>query len=401
MQEIQSEQEIQPLQEIQSEQEIRSNNIQKLQSESYINSFHASNKITPYKMKFKYSIEENFLIINSSDRKWYGDLELEDGQYVINKSNNYNRYHFQVYLKDMINQISIDKIFKNIHSIKITSIIMARGDNADINSKPKADVVAPEKYLSKDIFQYPYLLLNIEEFSQNLYTTNKLTATSALATPVELPVSRHARSYVGLGAYFGAVKTFYPNVIGSLNTLNLHLMYSNGETYASNNPINIDNHNITKIEYTSSTATQSATMILTIDPPFLEELYRKDDIILIRNCRIQNSTADNSHVQSIESFLNRKIGHTILNDATLEVTSSATEHVNFSDTLVIASDIRVNQDGLGLYDYFENIGNDVINDTNSTFIGEMLNYSLQPTFNISINTMNRDNNGAIEIDYEL
>ena len=302
----------------------------------------------------------------------------------------------------MVSQLSIDNTFKNIHSVTIDSIILAKGDNADYNSRSKEDAATTGTiYTSKDVFQFPYLLLNIEEFSQNLFTTNKLTATSAFLTPNDEPNTSSARSYGSIYAYYGRTKVFYPNIIGSLHSLNVNIMYSNGETYAYNNPVNIDNHNITNLEYIPSTAIAAATIRMTIDPPFLKDLYRINDILLIKNCRIQNSTSDNSHVQSIESFLNRMVGHSIGETPTLITSSTGLEIDNFANTIIIDSDIRVNQNGLGLYDYFETIGSSVINDTESTFIGEMLNYCVQPTFNFTINTLTRDDNGEIEIDYEL
>ena len=46
-------------------------------------------------------INTNYLVINGSDRKWYGDIIQEGSTYKIQKNNNFNRYNFTVYLKDM------------------------------------------------------------------------------------------------------------------------------------------------------------------------------------------------------------------------------------------------------------------------------------------------------------
>ena len=271
---------------------------------------------------------------------------------------------------------------------------------------PYGPVYTSDTGIAVSILNEPYLLLNIDEFNQNIFTTNKLNVTSVFSTIKDsVPESTLARAYNSMYPYSGKTKTFYPNVLGSLNTLNFHLMYPNGKTYCSDTPINIDNHMITNISYIPSTTTESASFELILDPPFLKDLFRKDDILLIKNFRVLDSSASSTHVETFEMFFNRNEGHSIMKEPESKSGTTEIEKNNFADKLIIASDIRVNQGetgfqhGFGLYDYLKNISSSVL--SGSTVIGEVLNYNLQPTFNIIINTMSRDENGEIEIDYEL
>ena len=75
----------------------------------------------------------NTLVINSIDRRWYGNWEKDvNGNVYLENSEFTNRYDFAIKFgvgNEILNQPSISKSFKNITSIEVIDVIMSSHDN--------------------------------------------------------------------------------------------------------------------------------------------------------------------------------------------------------------------------------------------------------------------------------
>uniref|UniRef100_A0A6C0IXV0 Uncharacterized protein n=1 Tax=viral metagenome TaxID=1070528 RepID=A0A6C0IXV0_9ZZZZ len=137
-------------------------------------------------------------------------------------------------IKGSNNDISIDRRFKNIVSVKLKRLILPNFDEY-IMIDNKNDVSIGAKI-------EPYLFLDIEELNSNLIVTNKFKKNLFCKIHYDKEYN-YNESIIGTRApstrgwiYYkndDNDKTLFPNVLTELNNLNIRLLRPNGELYSS------------------------------------------------------------------------------------------------------------------------------------------------------------------------
>lgn len=241
---------------------------------------------------------EYTLVINASDRKWYGEWSHNsDGSSVLSPIPFPNRYNFPLKFDPSngeAGQVSIKRNFRNITQMQLVDVILSAHDNpiyigrygaetigagmvltepqnssnsngqhedeADrddvIEEVEVEELVTP--YLHMNLQNLPYLCFNIQEFSGSVYSTNS-TNSSSLARMIvakqylqsnNRKEERTMSGFVLLTPHNGADingMTFRPTPLASLDLLNLRIERPDGQLYGSENPWNLDHHLIQAI----------------------------------------------------------------------------------------------------------------------------------------------------------
>lgn len=265
-------------------------------------------------------IDTCLVVVNASDRKWYGNWTTDqDGNDILSASLNQNRYNFTIKFssdQDETNLIYIKESLKNIKTIEISDVILSTHDNPSligINKKDivienitKKDIVNPDtketeevvkkikthdhckvnKYIYYNIHMYPYLLINIKEYSGNLVTTNNRDRfTGRLVIGKNYVNNSFCRNNDIVQGYMlmkPLVSTnncsinFSPTPLPNLDKLTVSLNKPNGDLYASENAWNIDNLSIIGIDLCDD------CINICVYPPFHPSMYLCGDSINIK-----------------------------------------------------------------------------------------------------------------------
>lgn len=165
-------------------------------------------------------IQEKYLSINSTDR----DFESEPYRYQYTVSfagTNDNNMHTN---------------FRNIESIRVTSVIIP---NETIHTSNASSQIVN--------FEYPYLILKIEEFTDVYDGTNDIVrrAFCKLTFSDKYTINENGRGYIVLKPMQDEIKVFYPTPLASFSKLSMSLLRPNGTLYKKTS----DSIKVSKIEY--------------------------------------------------------------------------------------------------------------------------------------------------------
>lgn len=224
-----------------------------------------------------------YLSINSFDRNWQVD------QY---------RYQYVVNFQNKDNDIMLK--YRNIESLYVSKVIIPEEvipSNSIINKEKTA-------FNYEFSFSYPYLLLNIDEFSDVYDGTNQM-ARRAFAT---LVYHRHykapnGRGFIILKPIQKEKKIFYPNLLSSLPKLTLSLTRPDGELLNKS----ADNYKLFKIDYEAFNAQYIKVVT---DYYFDKNEFYVGDIVKFKDFNMIMSPMTQD-VRDLVQFINKDDGHEI------------------------------------------------------------------------------------------
>jgi hypothetical protein len=355
----------------------------------------------------KYIEKVNYIIVNSIDRDWFNTSET--------------RYNFKVNFRPNSSHTGagIQDIFRNITSVELVNALL-----------PQDNVLIPfdtRPYL--DILHFPYLLLQIPEFSDVFRGTNnnndrafsvlifdKQHDSSVLSSDFingtsdsmvnSSPKSQFYKEYRKTfykytPAYFEK-KNYYNQPLASLGHMTLKLATPAGEK------INVLNDVLTinDIQFTSAisglteanfeydlthsypndaNATTRKYVRIETTTNFSNKLFRLGDNIKIQGYSLTGNGTDNTR---FENFINRSEGHHILNTDISDLT--ATNNQGFTSNLYIAppGDLLDDLTGLDTTTYYDETNIDTDNYTSGD--AKLINSNLQTHFLFKINTREGD-----------
>lgn len=196
--------------------------------------------------------------------------------------------------------------FKDIYSLSVTNVsipteIFHKYVNANaINSLQVNDV---NNYNFN--FNFPYILCNIDEF-QDVYDGTDDTIRKAFCQLQydNLIKTPNGRGYIILKPVQNEIKFFHPNPLSSLPTLNLSLTKPNGE---------LINNSEDGLCILSISVYQNYYLKITTKHYFDKDSFYRGDFVRIKNFNLYqiNSTISKHNIETFNSFINRKEGHSI------------------------------------------------------------------------------------------
>lgn len=309
---------------------------------------------------------DKFLCINGFDRNWQ-----------VHK----HRFNFQVDFQ--FNENSIQQRYKNIKSIKVTRVIIPM----EIKEMRSLHNVPKTFYNHEFRFGYPYLMLNIDEFSDVYDGTNdKIRKSFCHLIFDKCYQSPNGRGYIVLNTMQGEKKIFHPTPLTSLSKLSISIVKPNGEIFNDSK----DEYKVFKVEYEANNS--KYLKIVTCKYFDKNEFYRGDNII-INDFALQNVTPTMSDmaIREFNAFINRKEGHEIVeigqpNDAGYFRTFYVLGPGAFDKTsgnFVIQPDLITN---LNIFN------NNFDFSCETTTNGAIINTSLQCTLSMKLQTVATDPN---------
>jgi len=358
-------------------------------------------------MQPKYIEKVNYIVINSIDRDWFNTNET--------------RYNFKVNFRPHSTHTGagIQDLFRNITSVELVNAIL-----------PQDNVLIPfdaRPYL--DILHFPYLLLQIPEFSDVFRGTNdnndrafsvlifdKQHDSSVLSsdfisgttdsivnsTPKTQFYKEYRKTFYKYTPAYFEKKNYYNQPLASLGYMTLKLATPAGEK------INVLNDVLTinDIKYTSAIsglsddnfeydlthsypndndASGRKYIRIETETSFSNKLFRLGDNIRIQGYNITGVGTDNT---KFINFINRNEGHYILNTDVSNLSVGGNQ--GFTSNLYIAppGDLLPNLSGLDTTTYYDETDLD-LNSYNSGD-AKLINGNLQTHFLFKINTREGD-----------
>tara|TARA_B100000497_G_C7675255_1_gene407863 strand:+ start:94 stop:2106 length:2013 start_codon:yes stop_codon:yes gene_type:complete len=352
------------------------------------------------------NIVNHEVIINASDRNWYGYWDKNgNGKYRLIRSGNYNRYNFVVKFspgdisneRDGSNSLNILRTFNNVKEIVLQTMNMAYFDNTYIYKNN-------EEYINSDFRSYPFVLVSIDELNNFTQTTSKkrFPYFSKLNTQTCVTVrDKNIRGYSTMIPAMQAKRDFYNNPLQQLDKMSISILKPDGNLYASENNYNLDNVLVSSLTFENSdngtvwidSAGKTDYIVLNLEPFINKSQYKIGDYILIRNLKCVVDLNDSNNLvydttktihKTLEEFINREEGHRIvklgaegdLPDFTNKIYIRADYMMDInSGTYVNSMMVKYAADG------YETSGSSV------NCMGELLNYSIQPTLTLDIKTI--------------
>ena len=245
---------------------------------------------------------------------------------------------------------------KNIESISIKSLILPK----------RLYYLGGANY--RDILDFNYLSISVEEISNCYYGTNSsLNKSIALMFPLSVVYKNEgAPNHVEFKDKGNLIKEFKPAPINCFDNLNFRINDSSG------NPLRFKN-DILSINSIDTDATNFVT--ITVNERFNGE-YRNGDLIKIKNF----STGDIID-KKFQDFINREEGHLIYMDNTFTNTT-------FDSTDVLPNQFKILAPGdysnSGIYE--KNSYVPVSTNFSNNITGKILNTNLQFTMFLKIET---------------
>jgi hypothetical protein len=236
--------------------------------------------IIPKNLKQK--IIEKYLSISSYDR----DIMLNPYRYIYN-------INFQNKSNDFQNR------YRNIDSLSVSKVIIP--DEIIQFSDP-----IKTTFNYEFTFNYPYLLLQINEFD-DIYdgTSNSVRKTFCKLVYHQSYKSQNGRGYIILKPSQKEKKYFYPAPLTALTKFSISILKPDGELFNKS----ADNYNILQITYNSSIPNY---ILITTNLYFDENEFYINDRIVINNYTITDDSANQTDVKSFNNFVNNLAGHEIL-----------------------------------------------------------------------------------------
>lgn len=356
----------------------------------------------------KYIEKVNYIIINSIDRDWFNTNET--------------RYNFKVNFRPHSTHTGagIQDLFRNITSVELVNAILPQ-DNVHIpfDCRP---------YL--DILHFPYLLLQIPEFSDVFRGTNNnndrafsvliydkqhdssvlsndfITGGNSIVngTPSTQFYKEYRKTFYKYTPAYFEKKNYYNQPLASLGYMTLILATPAGEKINALNDV----LTINDIKYTSAisgltegnfeydlshsypndgSATSRKYVRIETTSSFSNKLFRLGDNIRIQGYDIQGSGTNNTR---FINFINRIEGHYILNTDITDLTPGGNQ--GFTGNIYIAppGDLNNTLDGLDTNTYYDETNIDLSNYSTNSNVGKLINGNLQTHFLFKINTREGD-----------
>lgn len=315
---------------------------------------------------------DKFLSINGFDRQWLMDP---------------SRFKFRVDFN--FNENSLQNRYRNIKSIKATRVIipMEIEEHRSLINVPKTT------FNYEFALSYPYLLLNVDEFTDVYDGTNE-NARACFCHLVfdKCYKAKNGRGYIVLNTMQGERKVFHPTPLSGLTKMSLSLRKPNGELLNKSK----DAYKIFKVEY--DLYNRQYFKIIT-DTYFDRNEFFKGDTILVQGFDITNCTAGmtDEGVLHLNTFVNRKEGHEIV-----EI-GQPNDSGFFRNFYIYGPGEFDNQSGTFVLDDVQvsnlNHFNDTINYSTWTGTnGSILNSSLQCTVTFKLQVVSSDP-GIVDTSY--
>ena len=338
-----------------------------------------------------YLEKEHFVSINSVDRDW---ADLND-----------SRYNFKVKFdsQDSDTGVNIPNIYKNVVSIELINVHI-----------PHDSVIVPfDNRLYLDALQYPYLLLQIDEltgvfsgsnssleksFSQLIFDkehlsqvlSNDFIDSDSAPTPDTRFQKQYQRGYYRFIPSFFEKKQYYNAPLSSLNSMTVKINNPYGELFNTEKDAleissiaseAIANQEITATKAYPNTDCSSANnkyIKITTTKHFFNKQFKIGDKI-----RISGVESDDS---DLDTFLNRKEGHYIINLEKEDITANTVKNKSSINNLYIAPKGTLNSTTKALDTTTYNDGSSA----SFTTSGNLINMSLQTNLLFKIVTREVD-----------
>lgn len=354
------------------------------------------------------NIVNHEVIINAADRNWYGYWEDNgDGTNVLRRSGNYNRYSFMVKFSpgdisddmDSKNSLNILRTFNNIQMVSLQTMNMGFYDNTFAFKNN-------DEYINADFRAQPFILLSIDELNNYTQTTSKkrFPYFSKLNTQTAITVrDKNRRGYGTLIPALQSKRDFYNNPLQQLDKMSINILNPDGNLYGYENSYNIDNVLVKNITFENSdngtkwiadANGKTNYIVLNVEPYINRSQYKIGDQLIVKGLRCCQPITDNSRIvfdtsklfyKKLEDYINREEGHTIVK------VGAEGDIPDFTNKLYIKTDYSIDfisgTYSNSLYDQYINDGFGVANDDSIDTMGELINYSIQPTITLDIKTI--------------
>jgi hypothetical protein len=230
---------------------------------------------------------KKYLSINSVDRDW--NLQPMRYKYSINSLGDNN---------------DLQKRYRNIESISVGKVIIPE----EIIEKATLTNQNLKPFFNHDFsFAYPYLILQIDEFTDVYDGTNdavrKAFSTLIYDCSYKAP---NGRGYIILKPMQKEKKTFYPTPLSSFSKLSISILKPNGDVLNKS----ADSYKVTKVEYE---AFNTHFLKIVTDVYFDKNEFFVGDEIIIKghNMTLIAEDMNEFDTSKFNDFINRKEGHEI------------------------------------------------------------------------------------------
>lgn len=286
-----------------------------------------------YKTNMKYKTFDRQFIVNSKDRRWFGEVENN----TINAGLEPSRYRFGIN-NNKTTGIYLQNRQKNVSAIRITTVYVSMN----------------ELDTSETGYMPPYIYVYIPELENRIETSN--INRKFVFTVLTLDDRLNGQlKYIN----FISANYYLTNPIADLSNMTIEILNPLGHIYSDSK----DNLKIKSMDIDNQTDPKS--IILTLDKFVKKTQYNRGDILLVKNYGV-------GLTDSFTNFMNRETGHFIkLNPSTDE----------FIDKIYIDVPKKANPNGLYVIQpFFQDIINLIINNQNpyTTTEGVIINTNLQP-----------------------
>lgn len=358
----------------------------------------------------KYAERTNYIVINSLDRDWFNTDET--------------RYRFRVNFRpnSSYTGAGIQDLYRNVTSVELVNALLPQ-DCVNIPFDPRVYI---------DLLNFPYLLLQIQEFSDVFRGTNShndrafsvlvydkqhdssvlsldyITGSNSIvqSNPKTQFYREYRKTFYKYTPAYFEKKVFFNQPLASLPHMTINLATPAGENLYTDTDVlkitTVDTANLstlsTDLEYVKTvgypgddaTAYGNRQYIrIQTESAFSNKMFRLGDLIRIQgfDCNASLSVANSR----FNEFMNRESGHYILNTDFCNVATPNTAAVNqgYTSNLYIAppGDLNATNTGVDAATYFSNI---VSSNPWVQTESKLINVNLQTHLLFKINTREGD-----------
>ena len=286
-----------------------------------------------YKTNMKYRTFDRQFIVNSKDRRWYGDIENN----VINAGLEQYRYKFGIN-NNKTTGIYLQNRQKNVSAIRITTIYISMN----------------ELDTTENAYIPPFIYVYIPELENRIETSciNRKFIFTILTLDDRINGQLKYINFISANYYLA-------NPIADLSNMTIEILNPLGYPYNDSKDnikiksIDIDDHNDPKF------------IVIILDKYVKRVQYNKGDTLIIKNYGV-------GLIDNFTNFMNRETGHF------LKINTSTDE---FVDRIYIDFPKKVNPNGLYTIEpYCQTIIQQIIDNQNpyATTEGVIMNVNLQP-----------------------
>ena len=269
--------------------------------------------------------------------------DINDTGWTDDNGNIYDKYDMNKPEGDIVgydtivikgnNNLKINTIYRNIYSIELVNVFI-----------PVEDI-----YLSHDttveinIYSYPYLILNISEFS-GIYnsTDDKINSSFCkLIIDSNIKTNNNHRGFEKFISSANEKKIFFPKPLESLTKLSLQLLTPMGEELSYQPGV----YEINNLSFSAlDSGINNMYIKIVIKKYFSVKILQKTDLILLKNIQINNSVfSNNMDLREVRdkfiSYLEKPSGHRVI-----EIKNSDINSYKCSNTFYINNNGKLNYD---------------------------------------------------------